>query len=716
MNDQEMLDKLKESAGDIRIPQALEPEQIKKQLQGRRRIKKKWYRLAATAACLCLLAGSISYQSYVSNSHNQYDMQNRGPFKNGQASRTVSDDNRQASDWEDTDGNSTDTVKENITDTDGEKPLKKLGKMYTLASDYGEVYDVLKKTKAVYSVEKDWDLTDGAVSREEEKSAGAFVQDDAGQAQAEDYSVTNLQTDGVNESDIVKTDGSYIYVVQEEQVKILDVNNQIPELIASIRPELETELVQICEMFVSDQILTLIIQTEKTSMEKGDGSKNKNGEKDSGSEEITEENNEAKKMQAVDDVYCIDTTVETGILTYDISSPEKPVFQKLVSQDGWYQTSRKIDNYLYLFTTQSLRTELSRKYAVTQGMEREWLPHVNGQTIRADCIYLPSQGNQGMILSSIDLADDSRVVDTKLLVDQFVELYVSRNSVYMYRTDYTDKGDRTRIARFVLNSNGMIQAKAAASVKGSIQDTFAICEADGYLRVLTSVINSEPRENHVYVLDEDMKITGRITGLAKGESIYSARFTGKTGYFVTYRNTDPLFTVDFSNPEKPEVKGKLKVTGFSEYLHFWNNSLLLGVGYETNPQDGSQTGVKLSMFDISNPLKVREKARIVLEDADESAGMYQYKCILVDKKKNIIALTTENYDENDQLDYRVFSYKNGRFVSRLKRTLSRKYSYRNNGYTWRSLYVGNILYLVNARKTIAFDINNGYKEIGKVKY
>ncbi len=106
----------------------------------------------------------------------------------------------------------------------------------------------------------------------------------------------------------------------------------------------------------------------------------------------------------------------------------------------------------------------------------------------------------------------------------------------------------------------------------------------------------------------------------------------------------------------------------------------------------------------------------MLEDADESAGMYQYKCILADKKKNIIALTTENYDENDQLDYRVFSYKNGKFVNRLKRTLSRKYSYRNNGYTWRSLYVGNILYLVNARKTIAFDIKNGYKEIGKVKY
>ena len=281
MNDQEMLDKLKESAGDIRIPQALEPEQIKNQLRGRRRSKKKWYRLAATAACLCLLAGSISYQSYVSNRHNQYDMQNRGPFKNGQASGSVSADNRQASGWEDTDGNSTDTVKENITDTDGEKPLKKLGKMYTLASDYGEVYDVLKKTEAVYSVEKDWDLTDGAVSRKEEKSAGAFAQDDAGQDQAEDYSVTNLQTDGVDESDIVKTDGSYIYVVQEEQVKILDINNQIPELIATIRPELETELVQICEMFVSDQILTLIIQTEKTSMEKGDGSKNKNGEKDS---------------------------------------------------------------------------------------------------------------------------------------------------------------------------------------------------------------------------------------------------------------------------------------------------------------------------------------------------------------------------------------------------------------------------------------------------
>lgn len=316
-------------------------------------------------------------------------------------------------------------------------------------------------------------------------------------------------------------------------------------------------------------------------------------------------------------------------------------------------------------------------------------------------------------MSSIDLADHNKILDTKLVVDNHPQLYVSRNSVYLYQTDYINDTEKTRIARFELE-NGRIRAKAAASVKGEITDTFAIHENGNYLQVLTSVTSSEPWENRVYVLDENMEKIGKLTGLAEGEMIYSARFVGTTGYFVTYRNTDPLFTVDFSNPRDPKIIGELKVTGYSEYLHFWDDNRLLGIGYETDPDSGNTIGVKLSMFDISNPKKATEEAKVVLSGADECEAMYNYKCALVNNQKNIIAFTTEKYREGYQEHYRVFSYQDGKFVNRLVYSIDGSKGY--DSLQWRSVYSGEILYLAGEKKIIAFDMENGWKKIGKEKY
>ena len=267
-----------------------------------------------------------------------------------------------------------------------------------------------------------------------------------------------------------------------------------------------------------------------------------------------------------------------------------------------------------------------------------------------------------------------------------------------------------------MNPDGKIQAKAAATLRGSVRDTFAVHERDGYLQVLTSVTSADPWENRVYVMDENMEVIGKLTGLAKGEQIYSARFVGTIGYFVTYRNTDPLFTVDFSDPKDLKIIGELQVTGFSEYLHFWSDDRLLGIGYETDPDSGSQIGVKLSMFDISDPSKVKEEAKLVLEDVDDCVGMDNYKAVLVNLKKNIIALVTESYGKDYYMDYRVFAYVDGKFENRLERRLKDDNGYYYYGAnSWRSLYVDDILYLVNAKKAFAFDMQDGFKEIGKVK-
>ena len=136
--------------------------------------------------------------------------------------------------------------------------------------------------------------------------------------------------------------------------------------------------------------------------------------------------------------------------------------------------------------------------------------------------------------------------------------------------------------------------------------------------------SSGQEKNNLYILEEDLSLAGCIEGMAPGESIYSARFMGDTGYFVTYRNTDPLFSVDLSDPYQPRVIGELKVTGFSEYLHFWGDDQLLGIGYETDPETGRTQGLKLSMFDISDPANMKEVNKYVLEDFSYSPAPVSY--------------------------------------------------------------------------------------------
>lgn len=763
MDEREMLDKIVESAQGLYVPEALKPEQIKKRLEGRTHRKRNRYRTVAAAACLCFCFGlaGLSYQNYT----RQYDTQaadtnltgnaNGNESGNGTGNGTANasgsgtgngngtgnasgggtgNENGTAnasgngtgnggSDGAGNDGGGKlpvmDADKDNDAVNDAETakavPVKKLGNMYSLAADYGEVYDVLKKTvkkqmewkkSATNDVagmirddsSADWayndkDLMSG--SRKEEAAAENSEDQDR-----PDFSSTNLQVEGVDESDFVKTDGSFIYVVQDAQIQILDVRDRIPAVAGTIRPELDEDTDRICEMYVADKMLTVILQTEKTALQ------------------VKDTDQQAETCLA-DEVQYVDTAAVTKVVTYDLSDPRKPVLKDTTEQDGWYKTSRKIGNRLYLFTNQLLGFGIAdgmpRSEALADDGVKSWLPAVNGKVVSADCIYLPKEGNGGLLMASMDLADHNKILDQKLLVNNYAELYVTSHSVYLYEHAYVNELSRTRIARFTLEADGKMQARAAKTVKGTIEDTFAIHERNGYLQVLTSITDQEPWENRVYVLDENLQVTGKLTGLAKGEQIYAARFTGETGYFVTYRNTDPLFTVDFSDPQNPKVIGELKVTGFSEYLHFWSHDRLLGIGMETDPQSGETIGVKLSMFDISDPGKVKEEAKLVLKDVTYCDAMYDYKAVLADPEKNLIAFTAEAYRQGYQKSYRVVSYEKGKFISRIERTLAAgQYAYDSG--RWRSVYVKDRLYLVGEKKTIVFDMSDGWKESGKLKY
>ncbi len=732
MNEREILEKIMESAQDLRVPETLKPEQIKKQLedgtnqnqiQKRRRNR---YRAAAAAACLCFCFGAAGLAYQQSARQQISDRPPTGSHKPGNPTSSITEGRK---DYENVTGSAEhDNADHTVENSDATQaaPVKKLGKMYALAADYGEVYDVLKKTAYRHMKQKnsaeasrdDIDSADEALSGSYSSDAIKDTAENKTYQSDNDYSTTNLQVEGVDESDFVKTDGNFIYVVQDTQIQILDVRESIPAAAGTIRPKMDEDTDRICEMYVADGMLTLILQAEKTELQATPVLPKKEDGKQA------EDTDTQSKMYLSDEAQSVHTTAVTKVLTYDLTDPLKPALKNTTAQDGWYKTSRKIGNHLYLFTDQSFGSEIMdripRKEALNEDNVTSWLPSVNGKAVSEDCIYLPKEGNNGLLMTSVDLADNSSILDQKLLINNYVNLYVTNHSVYLYDQVYVNNACRTRIARFSLDADGKIHARAAKTIKGSITDTFAIHESSGYLQVLTSLTDQNPSENRVYVLDENMEVTGKLTGLAKGEQIYAARFMGETGYFVTYRNTDPLFTVDFSDPHNPKVIGELKVTGFSEYLHFWSDHKLLGIGLETNPQDGQIIGVKLSMFDISNPGKVKEEAKLVFHGITYCDGLYDYKSILADAKKNLIAFTAkadESYPHGHQTCYRVVSYDSDhkKFKIRAERTLAAGQRIYNSS-RWRSVYVEDRLYLVSEKKTIVFDLSDECKEIGKLKY
>lgn len=220
-------------------------------------------------------------------------------------------------------------------------------------------------------------------------------------------------------------------------------------------------------------------------------------------------------------------------------------------------------------------------------------------------------------------------------------------------------------------------------------------------------------ENNLYLFDENLNMTGKLEGMAKGEQIYSARFFGNMAYFVTYRNTDPLFAVDLSDAANPKVLSELKITGFSEYLHFWGEDKLVGIGYETDPDTGRQEGMKMTMFDISNPADLKTAGNCVLENLDYSPALYNYKCVLVDAGENLIGFSAESYQSNGiSNSYLLFSWENGAFQQLMTETLAADV-YLDN---YRGLYIDDMFYLAHPEGITSYDRSNGYEMVQKLEF
>ena len=560
MSEKEILDKIEKSAAQEKIPESIEPEQIKRKLKENQKNKVKWrsgitYYGAVAAAALVLVIGAAGGIHAVTGGGTGLMTAPVGIEKaaSGQKSDEGSEGSSELKDG------ATAGVEKNAQKKDA-------GSLYTVAKNYGEVYDAIcsgsgqekeadgiaiaegessdSGNVATYIMDDTSDTLGAVVDGGEEVGGtqmikGAGMQEEQAAADTSSdtakqrYSGTNLQTEGVDESDFVKTDGSYIYTVSHNEILITDIRKKALKQIGKIQIS-ETSSDRVLEMYVDGDILSVIVESEDSGLEmQADDTEN-----------YTE-----------DCFYYFSEGAQTQVLTYDISDPEKPVKTGCVTQDGRYQTSRKIGNIIYLFTNKRISMpQQTKEEAVTEENVSGWIPLVNDKAVDAEDIYVDNGGggSNSLLISSVNVKNPDQVVDNTMILSQYVDIYVSESAFYVYQIKGSWNDAVTQIAKFGL-ADGKMDADGAVSVNGRITDTFAINEQSGKLRVLTTSQDSVNGEetNNLYLFEKNLSLTGKIEGIAQGEEIYAARYLGNMAYFVTYRNTDPLFAVDLSDDKNP---------------------------------------------------------------------------------------------------------------------------------------------------------------------
>jgi uncharacterized secreted protein with C-terminal beta-propeller domain len=560
------------------------------------------------------------------------------------------------------------------------------------AANEQEIYDALKKVRypyydGMFTVEEDAAFEAAAEDAGPALAAGKEAMSTVGSTA--DWTDTNVRSEGVDEADVVKTDGRYIYILQEHtDLTIVRAEGEKLERMSALHvaDPVGWDNPGAVEFFVSDGILRVI------------------------SEEPTEKENY--------DSYGYMNHV-TRVQTFDVRDPASPSKVGELTQDGRYLEARMRGGFLYLFTEW-------RPYVGESADDSRLKVSAGGEVIPAEATCIPNIVTDAsyLVISSSDGVRPSEARDSKVLISGSQQLYVSTESIYTVNVDYTSGSERSEIVKF-LYGEGKITGKAAGNVRGTVNNSFSIDEYNGYLRVLTTYSGSIRGSflsaisdlfgldyddtddwtwhNALFVLDEDMHTKGRIVDLAPGEDIRSARYFGDTVYFVTFRNTDPLFAVDLSNPSSPQVTDELKIPGFSEYLHPFGEGTLLGLGYDADELTGSVTGLKLSLFDISDPQGVKETDRTVLKGITWCPAFDDYKAVFADPAYKL----TGFFLEDRYLLYRLSE--EGGFERVLLYDFFEDSLQGTSTYDqMRALRIGETFYLAGSGYVIAFDIKDGF--------
>lgn len=630
--EQDLLYKIEVGSENVVVPDSLKPENMKKKLEQcaweerRRKRRRQWKFAGAAAAGIVLVTGITVYQN---------------------RTRMVKSDSAVINSADSSDG----VVAKSVEKCPVNKGNQENQKYY--AKSYKEIRKYIE------------------ASEKEETAKGSTKEQLLCADATGDYSNTNVRQEGVDEADVAKTDGRYLYVLEDDgdYVSIVDTKINMKKISEIKAPKDET----IEEFYLTEKNKKVVMICSNSSDDDYEDV-----------EDVTRSSLISKQTEG------------TQVVTYDVQDKKHPKKVGKVSQSGEYESSRISDGYLYLFSNYWVPENWKKKHPET------YIPYVDDSLMKAKDICLPDgmKGCMYEIISAIDLKHPDKIADSKSIFSEGGDAYVSNKNIYYYEEEWTGNGKQEKtLLRKLSYKKGKLAVVAQKTFRGYLNDSFSIDEYDGYLRMVVT----RGRTNAVYVLDQKLKLTGKITNLAKDERVYSARFLGDTGYFVTYKEMDPLFSVDLSNPKNPKILGRLKIPGFSNYLHFYGEDKLLGIGMDVDKKGDVTDGVKLSMFDISDKKNVKEEHKYTLKDVYSTDVEWDYKAALIDVEKNIIGFPAGG--ENRQMYY-LFNYTEEKgFQCNMKEKI-----YGSDALSTRGIYIKDRLYVIHGNVLKAYSLKT-YKKV-----
>jgi uncharacterized secreted protein with C-terminal beta-propeller domain len=514
------------------------------------------------------------------------------------------------------------------------------------------------------------------------------------------HSTTNVQVAGVDEADLVKTDGDYIYLIRGTQYatgnrEMLIIKAYPPQQAEVLYKFIWPKGVAPMELFVNgDKLIVFVSKYDY---------------------EVSPEAWGASKAE---------------VCVYNIQDRSMPELVRNITIDGSYVSSRMVGDFVYVVIT-------TPAYIFNDMIP---LPTISTSDtvlrIAASDIYYSEAADVSYVFTTVlsfSVKDDVLPFVTKtVLMGATSTIYVSLENIYLAMTKVDvqrfSPGFYEETLLFRIGAvNGNIELVAEGSVPGRVLNQFSLDEYRGYLRVATttgqvwSAAGMSEQQNHVYVLDASLKIVGRIENIAPGERIYSARFIGDRGYIVTFKKVDPFFVIDVKDPFSPKILGWLKIPGFSDYLHPLDDDHILGIGKDTvGAEEGDfawYQGMKISIFDVTNVSSPVELSKYEIGDrGTDSPALYDHKALLFDLDRNMLVIPVlVAYVDPELYPGQVPPYAYGRPVWQgayvLNVTLQEDISLigrithqeepLGNGtldyskFVFRSLYIGNFLYTIS---------------------
>jgi uncharacterized secreted protein with C-terminal beta-propeller domain len=568
---------------------------------------------------------------------------------------------------------------------------------------------------------------------------GARISQEMLAASTPDYSTTNIQVEGVDEADIVKTDGKYIYTLSENK---LIITNAYPPETADIVSETDLEIVP-REIFIGGDMLLIFgnvyseipLKEDKTKREK---------------------------------IYPYRAPMTVAQL-WDVTNKENPRLVRSLEFEGNYLSSRKIGPRVYFVVNSYPRYYVVENVSgddivpLYRDLKEEELETGVKKDFEKTCrcfevsYFEPVNAQNFVTIVSMSMDDPDAPINKEVIVGTGQNIYASLQNLYIAETTYSgfwimrsgNLEEKTVVYKFALD-NGNINYVGSMEVPGRILNQFSMDEYNSYFRIATTkgrlTRTGGSTSNNIYIYNDNLNLTGKIEDIAPGESIYSARFMGDRVYLVTFKKIDPFFVIDLSDPENPKILGKLKIPGYSDYLHPYDENHIIGIGKETVEAEEEwgdfawYQGLKIAIFDVTDVENPKELHKIVIGDrGTDSEVLRDHKAFLFDREKNLLVIPVllaeikgdkESLPRNTYGEY-VFqgayvyriTLKNGfELMGRIthyndtESFMKSGYYFRGDGYSIRrSLYIDNVLYTISERK-IKLNSLEDLKEIKELNF